>query len=42
MSEGINNDGKWKSTWQNSLNKCFDEGEFILKIIGWVKLIIKM
>nr|APB03429.1 odorant-binding protein 6 [Sitobion avenae] len=25
MSEGINNDEKWKSTWQNSLNKCFDD-----------------
>ncbi|XP_008181869.1 odorant-binding protein 6 isoform X1 [Acyrthosiphon pisum] len=25
MSEGINNDEKWKSIWQNSLNKCFDD-----------------
>ncbi|VVC32663.1 Hypothetical protein CINCED_3A008331 [Cinara cedri] len=25
MSEGMNNDHKWKSLWEPALNKCFDE-----------------
>ncbi|XP_022179823.1 uncharacterized protein LOC111040283 [Myzus persicae] len=25
MTEGINNDEKWKSTWKKSLDKCFDD-----------------
>ncbi|XP_026810807.1 uncharacterized protein LOC113552242 [Rhopalosiphum maidis] len=25
MSEGMNNDEKWKSIWQNTLNKCFND-----------------
>lgn len=27
MSEGMNNDEKWKSLWQKPLNTCFDEGK---------------
>ncbi|XP_025412244.1 uncharacterized protein LOC112684792 [Sipha flava] len=27
MSEGMNNDEKWKSLWQPKFNKCYDETE---------------
>lgn len=33
MSEGMNNDQKWKSLWEQPLNKCFDEGKTKKKIL---------
>jgi len=34
MAEGMNNDEKWKSIWQNTLNKCFNDGELILMLFS--------
>lgn len=33
MSEGMNNDEKWKSLWQPTFNKCFDESKVYLYLL---------
>lgn len=33
MSEGMNNNEKWKSLWQPMFNNCFDESNVYILIL---------